>query len=342
MSNDTDGKTIRWGIIGCGNVTEVKSGPAFQKATHSTPVAVMRRDAAKARDYAERHGVPKWYDDAQALVDDAEVDAVYVATPPSTHKLYALMAIAAGKPVYVEKPFTMDPAECAEIIDAARIAKVQVFVAYYRRMLPRFHKVRELLVGDQAIGTPRALHVVYTKPHDSRYDEPQGSHWQVRPEISGGGLFVDVGCHTLDILDWLFGPIARVSGHAGNQHGAYPAEDSVAMSFAFGNGMLGTGLWNFDSLQRQDSIEVIGDSGRLSFATFGDGPIRLENAAGVREFHIENPLHIQQPLIESIVAELTGHPGACPSTGESAARTSRVMDEVLRDYRRLTGKTEVG
>lgn len=338
MSAGTHVETIRWGIIGCGNVTEVKSGPAFQQAEHSALVAVMRRDGAKARDYAQRHGVARWYDDAQALIDDAEVDAVYVATPPSTHKLYALMSIAAGKPVYVEKPFAMDAAECAAIIAAGRAANVPVFVAYYRRMLPRFHKVRELLFDEQAIGAPRALHAVYTTPHHPRYDDPQGTHWHVFPEISGGGLFMDIGCHTLDILDWLFGPITSVSGHASNQRGAYPAEDSVAMSFAFGNGMLGTGLWNFDSLQRQDNIEVIGDAGRLSFATFGNGPIRLENAAGVREFHLENPLHIQQPLIETIVAELTGQPGACPSTAESGARTSGVMDQVLRDYRRRTGQ----
>lgn len=336
--DDHDAKTIRWGIIGCGNVTEVKSGPAFQKAGYSALVAVMRRDGAKARDYAQRHGVARWYDDAAALIADPEVDAVYVATPPFTHKPYALMAIAAGKPVYVEKPMAMDAAECAAIIDAARVAKVPVFVAYYRRMLPRFHKVRELLFDARAIGAPRAVHVVYAKPHDPRYDDPQGPHWHVRPEISGGGLFMDLGCHTLDILDWLFGPITGVSGHASNQRGTYAAEDSVAMSFAFGNGMLGTGLWNFDSLRRQDSIEVIGDAGRLSFATFGDGPIHLENAAGVREFHLENPLHIQQPLIETIVVELNGRVGACPSTAESAARTSRVMDEVLRDYRRATGQ----
>jgi predicted dehydrogenase len=339
MHNDIHANTVRWGIIGCGNVTEVKSGPAFQKAERSTLVAVMRRDGAKARDYAQRHGVPRWYDDAQALIGDAEVDAVYVATPPSTHKLYALMSIAAGKPVYVEKPMAMDAAECDEIIAAGGAAGVPVFVAYYRRMLPRFHKVRELLFGERAIGTPRGVHAVLVEPHRPRYDNPQALPWHVRPDISGGGLFMDVGCHTLDILDWLFGPMASVSGHASNQRGAYPAEDGVAMSFAFGNGMLGTGLWNFDGLQPRDTIEVIGDGGRLSFATFGDGPIRLENPVGVREFHVENPLHIQQPLVETIMAELTGRPGACPSTAESGARTSRVMDQVLRDYRRRTGQS---
>jgi len=337
MTNVPD-RDIGWGIIGCGDVTEVKSGPAFGKLPHSKLVAVMRRDVDKARDYAARHGVPRWYGDAAALIADPEVDAVYVATPPSTHKLYALMGIAAGKPVYVEKPMAMNFDECQAIVRAGRAAGVPVFVAYYRRALPRFAKVRELLFQEHAIGAPRIVNVVLHKPHHSRYDDPRSPHWHVRPEISGGGLFMDLGCHTLDILDWLFGPIVRVSGQASNQRGAYPAEDTVAMSFAFADGMLGTGLWTFDSLQRQDCIEVIGDAGRLSLATFGDGPIRLENAAGVREFHVENPLHIQQPLIKTVVAELTGQAGACPSTAESAARTSRVMDQVLSDYRSMTGQ----
>ncbi|MHA6204510.1 Gfo/Idh/MocA family protein [Dyella soli] len=329
---------IRWGIIGCGNVTEVKSGPAFGKVPGSSLVAVMRRDGDKARDYAQRHGVPRWYDDAARLIDDPEVNAVYVATPPSTHKPYALMSIAAGKPVYVEKPMAMDHAECEAIIRAGRDAKVPVFVAYYRRRLPRFLKVRELIHDDRVIGTPRIVNTVLHEPHHPRYHDPANLPWHVRPEISGGGVFMDIGCHTLDILDWLFGPIASASGQASNQLAAYPVEDTVAMSFAFGNGVLGTGLWHFGSYGHHDQIEVVGDRGRISFATFGDGPIRVENAEGVQAYRVANPLHIQQPLIETIVAELTGHKGACPSTAESGARTSWVMDQVLRDYRRATGQ----
>ncbi|RDJ00280.1 gfo/Idh/MocA family oxidoreductase [Dyella solisilvae] len=330
---------IRWGIIGCGNVTEVKSGPGFSKAPNSALVAVMRRDGDKARDYAERHGVPRWYDDAARLIADPEVNAVYVATPPSTHKQYALMSIAAGKPVYVEKPMALDHAECEAIIRAGREANVPVFVAYYRRSLPRFQKVRELLFEQKVIGTPRIVNVVLHEPHHPRYHDPADLPWHVRPDISGGGVFMDIGCHTLDILDWLFGPIASASGRASNQLGAYPVEDTVAMSFAFGNGLLGTGLWNFASYKYHDQIEVVGDQGRITFATFGDGPITVETKDGVQEHRVANPAHIQQPLIETIVAELTGQKGACPSTAESGARTSWVMDQVLRDYRRQTGQS---
>ena len=328
---------VRWGVIGCGSVTEVKSGPALQRAAHSSLVAVMRRDGARARDYAQRHGVPAWYDDAQALVDDPAVNAVYVATPPSTHKAHALMAIAAGKPVYVEKPMALDAAECQAIIDAGRAAGVPVFVAYYRRALPRFRRVRELLDAG-AIGTPRSVHVSLHQPLHPRYTDPDGSHWQVQPAISGGGLFMDLGCHTLNLLDWLFGPIATAKGLATNQLGAYAAEDSVAMGYAFASGLVGTGLWQFGSFRYEDRIEITGDRGRLAFATFGDGPIVLETAQGSESFHEANPPHIQQPLIETIVAELRGEAGACPSTPAAALRTAWVMDQVLADWRRATGQ----
>jgi predicted dehydrogenase len=319
---------VRWGIIGCGAVTEVKSGPALQKAPDSSLVAVMRRDGDKARDYAERHGVPRWYDDAAALVADPDVDAVYVATPPSSHREYALMAIAAGKPVYVEKPMALDHAECNAIIEAGRAAGVPVFVAYYRRALPRFRRIAGLL-REGAIGTPRLVNVVLHHPLEARYRDPDNLPWTVRPEISGGGVFVDVGCHTLDILDFLLGPIVDARGMATNQAKAYAAEDTVAIALRFDSGVLGTGVWNFCADRREDRVEIIGDRGRLVFATFGDGPVVLESAGRREDIHIDNPEHIQQPLIASIVAELTGK-SLCPSTAESAARTSWVMDQVLR------------
>lgn len=321
-------KHVRWGIIGCGAVTELKSGPAFAKVPDSSLVAVMRRDGDKARDYAERHGVPCWYDDAQALISDEQVDAVYIATPPSSHREYALKAIAAGKPVYIEKPMAMDHRECLDIVEAGRAAGVPVFVAYYRRALPRFTTIARLL-REGAIGTPRFVTTLLHHPFERQYQDKANLPWRVRPELSGGGIFVDIGSHTLDILDFLLGPIVDVRGMARNQMGAYPAEDTVAMAFAFEGGVVGTGLWNFGADRREDRVEIVGDRGRLVFATFGDGPIHVETDGKTDNLLIENPAHIQQPLITTMVDALLGR-GACPSTGETAARTSWVMDQVLR------------
>ena len=113
---------INWGIIGCGDVTEVKSGPAFNKVPGSRLIAVMRRDAEKAADYASRHQVDRWYANANALIQDPDVNAIYIATPPDVHEQYALAAIKAGKPVYVEKPMALNFASAKNMALAAAAA----------------------------------------------------------------------------------------------------------------------------------------------------------------------------------------------------------------------------
>jgi predicted dehydrogenase len=325
-------RTIRWGIIGCGDVTEVKSGPAFQKARNSQLTAVMRRNADKAKDYAQRHGVPKWFADARRLIDDPEVDAVYIATPPSSHKDYALTAAAAGKPVYVEKPMARTFQECRAIVDACQLAGVPLFVAYYRRSLPRFLKIKEL-VDSGAIGRPRFVSVTLYQPPLPEDSDSVNPPWRVVPEIAGAGKFLDLASHTLDFLDYLLGPIVQAGGTAFNQAGLYPAEDIVTANFTFESGVQGTGVWCFSAFSRSDNTEIVGAMGKLSFSTFDTSPVVLTTSDNIERFAIENPLHIQQPLIQTVVDELNGM-GKCPSTGETGARTSWVMDQMLESWRK--------
>jgi len=319
-------KTIRWGIIGCGNVTEVKSGPGFQKADHSQLVAVMRRTGTLAQDYAERHGVPKWYDQAEDLIHDPEVDAVCIATPPNSHKDYTLAVAQAGKPVYVEKPMALNFAECQTMLDACRAADVPLFVAYYRRQLPRFLQVKSLL-DEGAIGTVRFVNISLYQPAQPDLT-PQNLPWRVRPEIAGAGLFYDLGSHMLDFLDYVLGPIETAQGFSANQAGQYSAEDIVSTSFVFQSGVQGVGNWCFTSFVSQDQIEIVGDRGKISFACFAEAPLVLTTSQGNTEFDIPHPPHVQQPLIQSIVNDLN-QIGHCPSTGQSGARTSWVMDQIL-------------
>ena len=319
--------TIRWGIIGCGDVTEVKSGPAFAKAEGSSLVAVMRRTAHLAEDYARRHGVPRWYADAEALVGDPDVGAVYVATPPDTHREYVLLAARHGKPVYVEKPMAMNHGECLDMIDACRAAGVPLFTAYYRRALPRFQCVKAL-VDDGAIGDVRAVTVSLYRRH---VGVTGALPWRVDPAVAGGGHFVDLASHTLDLLDHLLGPIASAVGGAANQGGFYRAEDIVSAALAFESGVRGTGLWCFTADRNEDRVEIVGSAGRISFSTFDEAPVVLSKESGVETFTVPHPPHVQQPLIQTIVDALRGR-GTCPSTGESGARASRVMDALLQSY----------
>jgi len=318
--------TIRWGIIGCGNVTEVKSGPALQKARGSQLVAVMRRNGDLARDYAQRHGVPKWYDDADTLIHDPEVDAVYIATPPSSHLEYTLAVTQTGKPVYVEKPMARTYAECQAMIAACERADVPLFVAYYRRMLPRFLKVKAWLDAG-AIGDVRSVNVTLYRPL-SPEDCGDVKPWRLDPEIAGCGYFCDLGSHILDLLQYLLGPIEMAKGYATNQGGCYAAEDTVSATWLHANGIHGTGLWHFSTQQRVDRVEIVGTNGIIRYATFDEEPVVLERDGQTESLHIANPPHIQQPLIQTIVDTLLGR-GECPSTGQTAALTNRAIDMIL-------------
>jgi predicted dehydrogenase len=325
---------VRWGIIGCGAVTEVKSGPALSKIAGSRLAAVMRRNKGKAKDYALRHGVPKWYDDADELINDADVNAIYVATPPASHAEYTIKTAEAGKPVYVEKPMALNSRQCREMIDTCEAAGVPLFVAYYRRRLPDFLKVREL-VESGAIGEPRFVSVeLYHAPKNDL--DKDNLPWRVIPEIAGGGYFMDLGSHQLDFLDYVLGPIASVTGRAANQARLYPAEDIVSADFVFESGVLGSGMWCFTVAKQchTDQTQIAGSKGRITFSSFDVAPVKVETAKGAEEFRIPRPEHVQQPLLQTVADELLGR-GKCPSTGVTAARTSRIMDEILNRQHRV-------
>ena len=326
---------VRWGIIGCGDVTEVKSGPAFQKVQNSELVAVMRRTGELAKDYANRHGVPKWYDNADALINDPEIDIVYIATPPDAHREYTIKAAQAGKPVYVEKPMGRSFKDCQEMIATCEAAGVPLFVAYYRRAQPRFLKIKELL-HNKAIGDVRFVSSTQYQKVTEDLKNPQNLPWRVQPHLAGGGLFFDLASHTLDMLDYLLGPINEVQGFASNQAGHYPAEDIVTGSYKFESGVHGVGNWCFTAFENVDKNEIVGTQGKISFSTFGNDPVILTTAKGKEEWSFEPLQHVHQPLVQTVVSELTGHSGHCPSTGVSGARTNWVMEQMVKDYYKIS------
>ena len=318
---------INWGIIGCGDVTEVKSGPAFSKVPHSTLVAVMRRNAEKAADYAKRHGVPTWYANADDLINDPAVNAIYVATPPDTHADYAIRAMRAGKPVYVEKPMALNAAECDAMNRVSLETRVPLFVAFYRRALPYFLKVKEL-IDQRVIGDIRCVRVQLHWQPDEREIGPQ-PNWRVVPALSGGGLFHDYASHQFDFLEYALGPIKTASGIARNQAGLYVADDIVVAAFAFESGVLGTGSWCYtvNSEQRIEETQLIGTNGKITFSFFEKFTIRVDTRSGSAEYTVPFPQHVQQPLIELIVGELRGGPKS-PSTGDTGARSTAILDQI--------------
>jgi malonyl-CoA/methylmalonyl-CoA synthetase len=304
---------VRWGIIGCGDVTEVKSGPAFRRVKGSSVSACMRRDAGEGarlrrtprhRALEHRRG---------AVIEADDVDAVYVATPPSSHLHYVRRAAAAGKPVYVEKPMALDRAEGEAMVAACEAAGVPLFVAYYRRAQPRFEFVRARL-HDGSIGEPT---LVQCELHQPPPAGPDRAGWRWDPAVGGDGLLLDLGSHGLDLLDHWLGPIAEVRGFAssrlpwssGSPTRSWARSASRAASTASPPGASrarpgGTGSRSWAA------------RGASAVPLFADGPVRLTDRAR-RDGRARDPAARARPGAPDRVdrRELLGRGGPCPSTG---------------------------
>ena len=326
-------KILKWGFIGCGEVVETKSGPAFSDVEGSSVEAVMSRSAQKARAYATEHGIKKWYTDAQSLIDDPDVNAIYVATPPSSHATYAIMAMKAGKPVYVEKPLAASYEDCARINRVSEQTGVPCFVAYYRRYLPYFQKVKDI-VESGVIGKAVNVQVRFAvPPRELDYEHPESLPWRLQPEIAGGGYFYDLAPHQLDLLQDMFGVILEARGICNNRGGLYEAEDSVSACFRFENGLPGSGSWCFVAHEsaREDCIEVIGDKGQVSFSVFNYTPIQLHTSDGTQSITVPNPPYVQYPLITTVIEHLQGI-SVCTCTSVSATPVNWVLDRILGKF----------
>lgn len=314
---------VKWGIIGCGDVTEVKSGPAFNKILNSSLVAVMRRNGRKAKDYAIRHGVPKWYDNVNQLIDDPEVNAIYIATPPLQHEDYAIRAMAAGKPVYVEKPMTLNAASAVRMRDAAEKYDVKLTVAHYRRAQPMFLKVKSLLES-KAIGKVKVVQLQMLQPQFDPIIASTETNWRVNPAISGGGLFHDLAPHQLDLMIHFFGEVEKSSGMSLNQGSAHGADDMVTGHILFKNGIVFNGIWCFSVGAPYDVCEIIGTGGKISFPMFGH-KVTLTKGDVEEEFIFDPLAHVQQPMIEEVVKYFLGQAGN-PCSAEQALQSMYLMD----------------
>lgn len=321
-------KVYKWGMIGCGSVTELKSGPAYQKTEGFELYAVMRRDAAKAEDYAKRHNVPYFFTDAETLINHPEIDAIYIATPPDSHEYYALKVAEAGKICCIEKPMAPTYDACLRINAAFEDRKLPLFVAYYRRSLPRFLQVKEW-IDQNKIGTIRHIHWHFGKPAND-IDKSKVYNWRTDATIAPGGYFDDLASHGLDLFGFLLGAISEAKGTAVNKLGLYTAKDNVTSQWRHNSGVSGYGTWNFGADKREDIVKIYGNEGNISFSVFGDDPIVLEHDYETERLSIPHPEHIQWHHVQNIKAQLYENISH-PSTGETAAHTAWVMDRILEN-----------
>jgi 1,5-anhydro-D-fructose reductase (1,5-anhydro-D-mannitol-forming) len=317
---------IRWGILGCGDVTEIKSGPAFQKTEGFKIEAVMRRDADKAADYAKRHGISKYYTDADDLINDPEIDAIYIATPPDTHKYYGLKVALAGKICCIEKPLSPSYQDSLAIYQSYKEKSIPLFVSYYRRSLPRFLQIKKW-IDSKSIGEVRHIRWHLSKP-TTQQDMSGSYNWRTDAKIATAGYFDDLASHGLDLFIFLLGNIKEVSGTSLNQQGLYSAKDAVSASWLHESGITGSGSWNFGSYVREDIVEIYGSRGKITFSVFENDPLLLTNDEGETKLIIEHPENIQLYHVQKMHESLTSD-SIHPSNGKMATHTSWVMDKIV-------------
>ncbi|MDP3468886.1 MAG: Gfo/Idh/MocA family oxidoreductase [Daejeonella sp.] len=314
---------IVWGIIGCGNVTEVKSGPAFNKVPNSSLDAVMRRDKTLAEDYAKRHHINKWYSDADALINDQDINAIYIATPPDSHEQYTIAAFKAGKPVYVEKPMALNSSEAQRMLEASEEYSCKLSIAHYRRAQPRFLEIRRLIQNNTLGDILSAEIKLFQAPTPGVADS-----WRVNPLISGGGLFHDLAPHQLDLMLYFFGKPISVSGSSSNRGKNYQADDYVTADIIFGNHVPFNGIWDYTVTTDMecDLCEIKGTKGILQFPIFTDG-CRLTLEGQTTDLHFPPIQHVQQPMIEQVVNYFLDK-GPNPCSASEALIVMEMMDRV--------------
>ncbi len=335
MNQEKANKPLNFGIIGCGDVTEVKSGPAFQKIPGSKLTYVMRRNEVKLKDYAQRHGVEKYSTDYKDLLEDEELDAIYIATPPHMHRFYTEQVAKAKKHVYVEKPMALTVKECEEMIEICKNEGVKLFVAYYRRGQEKFESTKNM-IDNKEIGEIRSFQLLYTSQipkHDP--NRP----WLYDKDISGGGKLYDVGSHMIDLLLYFFGDVAYAKGISSNQSHTFDVSDVTSGLIAFKNSVQGTVQMNFNAMENRDELLIIGSKGSIKFSMMDLEPVYVNLVEEELEdsYHFAPEEHVQMPMIEKVIDTINGEDMMHPldTTGTYGLRTQEIL-ETFRDSNEIT------
>ncbi len=317
--------TIRWGIIGCGNVAEYKSGPPLYQTPSSELIAVMRRDAMKAADFAQRHGAHRWYTDPAALIADADVNAIYIASPHALHATHVKLAAEAGKIVLCEKPLGISTAEAQACVDVCRARGVPLSVPYYRRYWPIVQKMRELL-NDNAIGRVVAAHVQLADYFAGDPDRP----WLTARESSGGGALANAGSHWVDLIRYLLGDIASVSAQCSSQASGFETEDTIVVQLETVEHALLSLSITLQSPININEFDISGTAGRLRATSLSAGQLILDRVG--REPQVMS-LPRSRFAHAEFIAELVEHLRSdqpVPIPGEEAVTVWRIMETAYR------------
>ena len=317
--------TIRWGIIGCGNVAEYKSGPPLYQTPGSELIAVMRRDATKAADFAQRHGARRWYTDAAELIADADVNAIYIASPHYQHAAHVKLAAEAGKIVLCEKPVGIGIAEAQACVEMCRAHNVSLSVPYYRRYWPIVRKMRELL-SDGAIGRVVAARVQLADYFAGDPDRP----WLTSRASSGGGALANAGSHWVDLIRYLLGDIVSVSAHCSAHVSGFETEDTIAVQLEMVEHALVSLSITLQSPINTNELDISGTKGRLRATSLADGQLIFDRVGKEPQVMVLPRSRFAHAEFIAELIERLRSDQPVPILGEEAVAVWRIMAAAYR------------
>jgi len=317
-------KKLRWGLIGCGDISRKRVAPALRFIPECELIAVSRARADLAEAFANEFGAKRWYGDWRELIADDEIDAVYIATPVYLHAEQTVAAAEAGKSVLCEKPMAMNPDECKRMIDACEFENVALGVAYYRRFYPSVRRAKEIIasgeIGKPVIAQINAFERFNPAPGEDRY-------WLLERSKSGGGPMMDFGCHRLEILLNLFGPIERTTAVIGRALFDREVEDTCVASFEFGNGAQASLAVTHAAFESRDTLDIYCSMGSIHTTSLNRGEIRIVTAAGERIESHPPHANLHQPLIEDFTRAVLD--GREPGVGGDVGRAVAVIEDEI-------------
>jgi predicted dehydrogenase len=318
---------LRWGLIGAGDIVRKRVGEALRDGRGCELVAVSRARADLLAAFAREAGARRWHADWRDLVRDPEIDAVYVATPVHLHADQTVAAAEAGKHVLCEKPMAMGAAECDRMIAACRAAGVRLGIAYYRHFYPVVMRAKELIAAG-AIGEPVFAQMLASEPFDPRPGGPRG--WLVQRAQSGGGPMADFGCHRLEVLVHLLGPVAQVRGVAATVALDREVEDTAATLLQFDRGACAMVAVTNAAADRQDTLEIFGTHGSIRTASLNGGDLAVSNGDGQRLESHPPEANVHVPLVEEFVDAVQR--GRDPAVDGVVGRTvAAIQDDIYGD-----------
>jgi predicted dehydrogenase len=322
MSHAMPARPFGWGLIGCGDIAAKRVAAALRDAPDSALVTVARARAELAASFAKEHGARRWHADWREVLEDDEVDAVYLATPVALHPEQAIAAAEAGKHVLCEKPMALDVEACARMVSAARHNGARLGIAYYRHLYPVVARLRELLASGE-IGRPVLAQAQAFEPFNPTADHPRA--WLLSKAHSGGGPMADFGCHRIEVLLDLLGPAARTHGFPSNvRFKDREVEDTCVAHLEFASGALALVTVTHAALERRDTLEILATEGSAYVPVLNEGVLRIVTAQGTREERHPPHANLHQPLVEDFVA--AARAGRDPVvTGEAGLEVQRVL-----------------